>query len=100
MVDDPAWIVAQIDALTRQQEAPRPEPWAVSDAPADFIAAQVASIVGVEIPLTRLEGKWKVSQNRTAADQAGVIAGLVAQGDPASRALADLVADRGAARPE
>jgi transcriptional regulator len=62
------------------QEGPRAAPWAVSDAPADFIQGMLKGIVGFAIPLTRLEGKWKMSQNRPAEDRAGVIAGLAAEG--------------------
>ncbi len=80
--DDAAWLRAQIEALTTTHEAGRSEPWAVSDAPDAFIAAQLKGIVGVEIPVTRLEGKWKLSQNRNAADRAGVTEGLRADGQP------------------
>jgi transcriptional regulator len=88
--DDAAWIAAQIDALTRVHEGKRPAPWAVSDAPEPFIAAQMRGIVGIEIPITRIEGKWKVSQNRPEADRAGVRDGLAAESDDA-RPMADLV---------
>ncbi len=80
-VDDAAWLRAQIEALTGTQEAGRTEPWAVEDAPADYIAAQIKGIAGVEIAVTQLDGKWKLSQNRTAADRAGVIEGLRALGN-------------------
>lgn len=76
VIEDAVWLRSQIEALTRQQEAARAEPWAVSDAPEPFIAAQIRGIVGIEIEIARIEGKWKVSQNRTPADQAGVVAGL------------------------
>jgi transcriptional regulator len=91
LVDDAGWIARQIDALTRQHEGARPEPWHVGDAPAPFVAAQIKGIVGVEIDILRSEGKWKVSQNRPAADRAGVVAGLSAEGE---RAMAALVAER------
>ncbi|MDX6320122.1 MAG: transcriptional regulator, partial [Nocardioidaceae bacterium] len=80
--------------LTDRQEASRPARWHVEDAPEDFVAMQIKAIVGIEIPIARIEGKWKVSQNRPAADRAGVIAGLQAQGDEASLAMAALVAER------
>ena len=70
--DDPAWLRAQLEALTESQEKARVLPWRVADAPADFIAAQMRAIVGVEIPIARIEGKWKASQNRTPADRQGV----------------------------
>jgi transcriptional regulator len=76
VIDDADWIRAQIDALTDQQERSRAEPWAVADAPAPFVAGQLRAIVGLEIPVVRIEGKWKVSQNQPAGNRAGVIAGL------------------------
>lgn len=94
VIEDEAWLRAQIDALTKQQERARREPWHVADAPDDFVAAQVRGIVGIEIPIARIEGKWKVSQNRPEADRAGVVEGLRAQGET-SAAMAALVAERG-----
>lgn len=91
--DDPAWLRAQLDALTAQQEKARVQPWTVDEAPADFIAAQMRAIVGVEIPISRIEGKWKVSQNRSAADRHGVAEGLVSERGDA--VMAGLVARRG-----
>lgn len=76
VIEDASWLRRQIEALTRQQENVRSQPWAVSDAPEPFVAAQIRGIVGIEIEIARIEGKWKVSQNRSAADQAGVVAGL------------------------
>jgi len=84
--DDPAWLAAQIASLTDGMEAARPEPWAVSDAPDDFIAMQMKAIVGIEIEVTALEGKWKVSQNRNEADKRGVAEGL-AESHPDMAAL-------------
>ncbi len=84
VMDDAAWLRKQIDDLTRQNEEPRATPWQVSDAPEPFVAAQVKGIVGVEIPIARIEGKWKVSQNRPAIDQAGVVAGLQSEGGDAA----------------
>ncbi len=80
VIDDPEWIRDQIGRLTRLQEAGKPEPWAVEDAPAEFIAAQIRGIAGLEIPIARIEGKWKVSQNRSQPDRDGVARGLA--GDP------------------
>jgi transcriptional regulator len=74
--EDADWLRAQIEQLTTEREAARPEPWAVGDAPADFLSAQMRAIVGVEIAVSDLTGKWKASQNRTPADRQGVIEGL------------------------
>lgn len=79
-VEDPAWLRTQIDALTLAREQGFAEPWTTGDAPDDFIAAQIRGIVGIEIPVERLDGKWKMSQNRAAADREGVVAGLTACG--------------------
>jgi len=89
---DPGWLLRHVSELTDWHERDAAQPWKVSDAPADYIAAMCKAIVGVEIKLSRIEGKWKVSQNRTQAERKGVIAGLGEIGDPASRAMADLVA--------
>ena len=78
----------------RRHESAQPAPWHISDAPADFIEKQLAAIVGLEIPLTRLAGKWKVSQNRSVADRAGIVATLSAAPDTDSQAMARLVASR------
>lgn len=94
VIDDAAWLHRQIEDLTRSREDSRTAPWAVGDAPEDFIAAQVKGIIGIEIPILRREGKWKVSQNRPAADRAGVVAGLRAEGT-GGEATADVVAERG-----
>jgi transcriptional regulator len=91
VIEDAAWLRAQIDELTRMHEGRRPAPWAVSDAPADFVAMQIKAIVGVEIEISRIVGKWKASQNRPAADRQGVIEGLVAEGDPAALDMAEIV---------
>ena len=69
-----------VTRLTEREETPRAEPWAVTDAPADFIDGMLKGIVGFALPITRLEGKWKMSQNRPAEDRPGVVAGLQADG--------------------
>lgn len=84
VMDHTAWIANQVDNLTRHKEASRAAAWNVSDAPEPFVAAQLKAIVGLEIPIARIEGKWKVSQNRTAVDQAGVAAGLRNAGEEAA----------------
>jgi transcriptional regulator len=76
VIDDAAWLRGQLDDLTASQEGRLPAPWKPSDAPADFLAATMKGIVGIEIPIDTLVGKWKVSQNRSEEDQRGVVAGL------------------------
>jgi transcriptional regulator len=94
VIDDPDWLRRQIESLTQAREASRPEPWQVDDAPAAFVTAQIKGIIGVEIPIGRIEGKWKVSQNRPEPDRAGVAAGYREQGE-AGIPMAELVAGRG-----
>lgn len=86
--EGPDWIAGQIAELTRAQEAHRSNPWAASDAPAPFIEAQIRAIVGLEIEITDLRGKYKLSQNRSAADRNGVITGLIAEDMPNAKATA------------
>ena len=95
-VDDKAWLRAFVARLTDRHEGRRAAPWAVSDAPADFIDATLGAIVGIEIRLGSLVGKWKVSQNRAAADRAGVVEGLLGERDDAALA-AEVRAPGGAA---
>lgn len=87
-IDDPQWIRTLLRDLTARHEADRPAPWALEDAPADFIDAQIKGIVGIELAISRIEAKRKLSQNRGAADRAGVIAGLRAESDAAARKMA------------
>ena len=89
--DDPAWTRDVVERLTRAHEAGRAEPWAVSDAPEPYIAGQLKAIVGIEVEIDRVEAKWKLSQNRSAADVAGVIDGLGA-GTVDDLTLADAMA--------
>ena len=84
-IDDPTWVRGLVTRLTERHETPRPTPWAVSDAPDDYIATMLRAIVGIEIELTALTGKWKVSQNRSAADRNGVAEGLRGQAAGESR---------------
>jgi transcriptional regulator len=93
-VDDAAWLRAHIERLTALHEVGRERPWQVSDAPDDYIDAMVRGIVGFELPIARLSGKWKVSQNRNAADRQGVVDGLRAGDAAADAAMADLVEGR------
>lgn len=80
VIDDPAWLRGQVSRLTERHEQGRAAPWSITDAPDDYIAAQLRGIVGVEIPVARIEGKWKVSQNHPEANRRGVAAGLEADG--------------------
>ncbi|MER8403789.1 MULTISPECIES: FMN-binding negative transcriptional regulator [unclassified Mesorhizobium] len=76
VIEDQDWLAEQISDLTMSQEGSRAAPWAVTDAPAPFIQSQIKGIVGLEIEITAISGKWKVSQNRPAADRVGVAEGL------------------------
>jgi len=91
VVEDASWLRAQLGALTDQREASFAEPWAVSDAPADHIDKIMAAIVGIEISITKMFWKWKVSQNQPMQNQIGVIAGLNESGLAQSEAMALLV---------
>ena len=91
VIDNRDWLRDFVEKLTNRHEAGRREPWKVTDAPADFIDKQLGAIVGIEVPMTRLIGKWKVSQNRPAADRHGVVEALRQEGDHAAAAMADLV---------
>jgi transcriptional regulator len=90
-IDDTAWLHAFVDRLTRTQESPRAHPWQTSDAPADYLQTMLRAIVGIEIEVAAIDAKWKVSQNRSAADRLGVVAGLTGEGTPTAQALAALV---------
>jgi len=78
--DDPEWLGSLVRRLTEKHEGARERPWAVSDAPADYIAGQVRAIVGVEVLIKRIEAKAKFGQNRSAADVDGMVAGLAQDG--------------------
>lgn len=88
LIDDPQWLLEQITALRDAAEKDQPETWTVADAPADFIRSQLKGIVGIEIAVDCLEGKWEVSQNRPREDRIGVADGLGAAG---YREAADLI---------
>ena len=90
-IHDRGWLLAHVSNLTDAHEAAEAAPWAVADAPAEYVERQLGAIVGVEIAIERLLGKWKASQNRPDADRAGVVAGLERRGDGES---AELVARR------
>lgn len=92
-VDDPTWLRAHLARMSDSFEAARPEPWKLSDAPDDFIEKLLAAVVGIEIPIDRLIGKWKLSQNQPLANRVSVEQGLRAAGDAGSLAMADAVAN-------
>lgn len=89
--DDAERLLALVSRLSDRHEANRPAPWAVSDAPADYVDSMLKAIVGFRLPITRLQGKRKLSQNRDARDQAGVRQGLLANPNPQDHALAHLI---------
>jgi transcriptional regulator len=89
LIEDAAWLRSHLASLTHAHEQQFAAPWTMEDAPPDYIAAMMRGIVGVEIPITRLEGKWKLSQNRDARDREGAAAGLDALATPASHAVSE-----------
>ena len=91
---DADWLVPHVTALTLRQEASRAEPWAVSDAPADYVRTLARGIVGLELAIDRVEAKRKLSQNRSEQDQSGVIAGLSASDQESDRTLAAAMSAR------
>jgi transcriptional regulator len=90
-IEDPAWLYDHLSHLTDANEASQALPWKIGDAPQEFTEKLLSAIVGVKIPLQRIEGKWKTNQNRQEADKIGVIAGLLEKGDDDSVAMASLV---------
>ena len=92
--DDPAFLRAHLETLTREHERTQREPWQISDAPDAFIAQQIHAIVAVSLQIERLEAKWKMSQNRSDADITGVIHGLSSSPTPRDREVAAIVAER------
>ena len=91
---DPEWLRAMVTRLTGRYEESRPRPWAVTDAPPEFIDAQLRAIVGVELTIATVEAKHKLSQNRNADDQAGALEGLRGEPGPGPAAIAGLMAGR------
>jgi transcriptional regulator len=90
-IEDRDWLLKHVAELTDVNEASQPRPWAVSDAPAEYVGALARAIVGLEIEITRIEGKWKMSQNQPEPAREGVVRGLTAQADERSLAVAGLV---------
>ncbi len=91
VIEEREWLRQLVDDLTSTHEAGRVAPWAVADAPAEYIDQMMLAIVGIEINISRIEGKWKVSQNRSAEDRAGIVTGLRATGDERSLCMANLI---------
>lgn len=91
IIDDRDWLLEHVSQLSELHERQRNLPWRITDAPTDYIEHMLRAIIGIEIPITRLEGKWKVSQNRSEQDRLGVVAGLREYDDPAARDMAELV---------
>jgi len=91
IIQDDHWLLTNVEKLTNIHEAASPNPWKVSDAPEDFIKSQLKGIVGLELPIQRLEGKWKVSQNRTERERNGIVNGLAKLNTPESLAMKALV---------
>jgi len=91
VIEDEEWLLRLVTDLTNTHEAGQATPWKVSDAPADYTERLLRAIVGIEMPIARIAGKWKVSQNRPAGDRLGVVAGLRSSADDESLAMAELV---------
>lgn len=91
VIEDPVWLLDLVAKLTAVHEASQRLPWKVADAPEEFTHRLLEMIVGIEIPISKIEGKWKLSQNRPKADRLGLMAGLEAQGDEASQSMAAMV---------
>jgi transcriptional regulator len=94
VIEDSAWLRAHLERLTGSHEAASPVPWKIGDAPADYISSQMKGIVGMEMTIDRLEGKWKVSQNRSERDRKAVASGLADLNTPESLAMKALVEER------
>ena len=91
VIDNPDTLRALLHDLTTQHESALPKPWSMDEAPADYLAQMMQGIVGIEIPLSSLIGKWKTSQNRTADDRYGVVQGMRTLSDPDAQAMAGVV---------
>jgi transcriptional regulator len=94
LVEDAEWLCRFLVRLSERHEARNPVAWRMQDLPDAYVEAMLKGIIGLDIAVTRLEGKYKLSQNRPAADRPGVVAALEAQSDPESHAVARLMRDR------
>jgi transcriptional regulator len=90
-IEDKQWLRSFVERLTRVHESPRAHPWQVADAPPDYLEQMLHAIVGIEVDVVAIDAKWKVSQNRSAADRLGVVAGLTGEATDVARSLAALV---------
>ncbi len=93
-IEDSAWLRSHVNQLTNRHEAAQVLPWAVSDAPEDYLERMLAAIVGVEILIDNLAGNWKMNQNRSEADRIGVVAGLMSKGNSDSIGVASTMRSR------
>jgi transcriptional regulator len=91
LIEDPAWLLTHLNSLVAHHESTFPQPWKISDAPEDYIASQLRGIIGIELPIHRLEGKWKVSQNKSEPTLRSIERGLEELDTPESLAMRDLV---------
>lgn len=96
VVDDAVWLRRTLEALTLEHEANFAQPWSIADAPADYIEKMITAVVGIELRITRLSGKWKVSQNHPHANRQGVALGLRGVEHTGAAGMADWVAGYGA----
>ena len=94
VIDDRAWVRRFVEQLTDRHEAHRSDPWKVTDAPTDFVDTMTNAIVGIEVPIMQLAGKWKVSQNRPQKDRTGVVQGLQQNRTDDNASMADLVGQK------
>lgn len=92
IIDDAAWVRQLVSDLTSRHEAAMPAPWAMADAPEDYIERMCRAIVGIELPISRLVGKWKLSQNQPLENRQGVVHGLASLSSPSATDLAALLA--------
>ena len=93
VIDDAGWLRSLVGRLTDRHEGTRSQPWKVEDAPESYIQSQLKGIVGIELTVKRIAGKWKLSQNRPAQDRLGTERGLGETGDAGDSALAEMMAD-------
>ena len=91
VIDNRAWVRRFVEQLTDRHEAPRSHPWKVTDAPEDFVDTMTNAILGIEVPIVQLAGKWKVSQNRPREDRAGVVHGLLQSKTDHDTSMAHLI---------
>lgn len=94
LIEDPAWLLTHLKSLTAQHESAFEHEWKVTDAPEDYIASQIRGIIGIDLPISRLQGKWKVSQNKSEPTRRSIEQGLEDLGTPESLAMRDLIAGK------